>query len=89
MNIEPKDESEQMENIQIPVSKLKLLPIDERNRLCGLIEQNIGNHAFITLDHTDPRKILVVLHPEHVRMVKIGWLQEVDLDVEQKELMGV
>jgi hypothetical protein len=88
MKIEPKDENEEMQNVSIQVSKLKLLPIDERNRLVGLIEQNIGKSAFITLDHTDPRKILVTLHPEHARMVKVGWLQDVDMDVEQKELMG-
>lgn len=88
MNIEPKDENEEMQNVSIPVSKLKLLPVDERNRLVGLIEQNIGKHAWITLDHTDPRKILVVLHPEHARMVKVGWLQNVDMDTERKELMG-
>lgn len=88
MNIEPKDENEEMQNVSIPVSKLKLLPVDERNRLVGLIEQNIGKHAFITLDHTDPRTILVVLHTEHVRMVKVGWLQNVDMDTSQKELMG-
>lgn len=80
---------EQPQEIRIPVSKLKLLPIDQRMRLIGLIEANIGKRAKITLDHTDPKHIFVELHPEHVRMVKVGWLQNVDLDVKDREIMGV
>ena len=76
--------AESDEQIFIPVSKLKLLPIDKRMRLIGLVESNIGKKAKITLDHTNPQTLITDLHPEHVRMLKVGWLQDVEIVAELK-----
>lgn len=75
----PDQNEAQMGDIKLPKRELKRIPFKDRARCKKLIEQNIGEMAHVVFGARTKAKLITELHPEHLRMLEIGWLQDVAL----------